>query len=484
MTTVTASGNPERIGATLPALAALTALAFALRVAGFDQSLLGDELFAFAEINGHSLVGVIAAVKDSVEVSPPLYFVLAWASSQIGDPTVWIRLPSLLLGTALVPLTYLLGAWTVHRRAGLTAAALIAVSPFAIFYATEARPYATLAFFGLLATLALLAAVRTGRLWLWVAYAASTAAVIYTHYSGIFVVSAMGIWALTFHRDDLRKIVAANIAAALAFLPWLPQVGGKGQLDVYGPFVLNPDLLRAPSRSLGGHPLLPLSELPGTIPSIIIAAVVAIGLVVTLTSWQRPRPEIWLLVGLALATPAGMLIAAATTGDAMFIARNMSASVPAATVGIAALVCGARGELRWILPIVLVTAAAVGGLRLVSPNWQRADARSAAQHLDQQAGPSAPIVLIAPADSPSYRPLDPYLSREHEILFGDPPGYQRAFSQAEATRRDVFVVYPNLPEITPLVTPPPTHTDTYRLVDEQTYRGFSGGIAIRRFSPK
>ena len=56
-----------------------------------------------------------------------------------------IRLPSLLLGTALVPLVYLLGP--AHRRGARGAdrrPPLIALSPFAIYYSSEARPYATL----------------------------------------------------------------------------------------------------------------------------------------------------------------------------------------------------------------------------------------------------------------------------------------------------------------------------------------------------
>ena len=53
-----------------------------------------------------------------------------------------MRLPSLIAGTATIPLVYLLGVRTLGRTAGLIAAAVIALSPFMIYYSVEARAYA------------------------------------------------------------------------------------------------------------------------------------------------------------------------------------------------------------------------------------------------------------------------------------------------------------------------------------------------------
>ena len=56
-----------------------------------------------------------------------------------GDSTVLVRLPSLVLGTAAIPVVFLLGRRVAGTRVGLFAAAILALSPFAIFYSTEAR---------------------------------------------------------------------------------------------------------------------------------------------------------------------------------------------------------------------------------------------------------------------------------------------------------------------------------------------------------
>src|SRR5436190_240162 len=82
---------------------------------------------------------------------------------------------------AAAPALYLLGRQTVGRAAAVLGAAILAVGPFAVFYGVEARPYATMAFFVVVSTLALLRAVATGTWWWWLAYALAAAAAAYSH---------------------------------------------------------------------------------------------------------------------------------------------------------------------------------------------------------------------------------------------------------------------------------------------------------------
>ena len=142
----------------LKAIAGITLLGLALRVAGLGQSLYGDELYTYRALVDHGLGDALRSVYRT-EDTPPLFFVLAWAAAKAGDPTLWLRVPSLVLGTAAIPLTYLIGLRTVGRSGALIGAALLALAPFAVFYAGEARAYATLVFFVALSTLALLRVV-------------------------------------------------------------------------------------------------------------------------------------------------------------------------------------------------------------------------------------------------------------------------------------------------------------------------------------
>ena len=104
---------------------AMTIAAFVLYLSQIHQSLFADEVFAYHEVAGHSLTSMIHAVGTGIEVSPPLYFVFAWFSAKLGDPTVCIRLPSLILGAATIPVIYLLGRDTIGRAAGAIGTAIL-----------------------------------------------------------------------------------------------------------------------------------------------------------------------------------------------------------------------------------------------------------------------------------------------------------------------------------------------------------------------
>ena len=116
-------------------VAVATAIGFALRVALVDQSLSSDELSSYWVVTRHTgLSGVWDVVHSDAEITPPLYFLLAKLTTQIGATPAMMRLPSLLAGTASIPLTYLVGKRTLGRQVGVAAATLAAVSPFMINY--------------------------------------------------------------------------------------------------------------------------------------------------------------------------------------------------------------------------------------------------------------------------------------------------------------------------------------------------------------
>jgi hypothetical protein len=123
----------------LIAVGGLAAVTVFLRFSQIHQSLVGDEVFTYRDIAGRSFQSVLTNVHTGGENSPPLYFVLAWASAKLGDPTVWIRLPSIIAGAAIVPVIYAIGRETVGRAAGLVAAAIFALGPFSFYYGVEAR---------------------------------------------------------------------------------------------------------------------------------------------------------------------------------------------------------------------------------------------------------------------------------------------------------------------------------------------------------
>ena len=220
-----ASARPEEgdLPRTFLVLVALITLGgLLLRLPSFHDAVTGDEISTYYIVNGHSLGRVLQLVWSNQETSPPLYFVLAWAArGLLGSEAESIRLISLLTGTAAIPLTFLLGLWTVGRRAALVGATCMALAPFMIFFSTDARPFMLVLFFALLSTLALLRALDTGRLAWWAAYAASSCAAAYTHYTVVFLLVVQLGWALWTQPRARKPLVLANAAAVVAYLPWL-----------------------------------------------------------------------------------------------------------------------------------------------------------------------------------------------------------------------------------------------------------------------
>ncbi len=114
------------------------------------------------------------------ENTPPLFYVLL-APLPL-DHELWLRLPSILAGTALIPVLYAIVRPLLGSGAALLAAVGLAVAPFAVSYSDYSRGF-MLAGLGLL--VALLAAQRLAlggsRRW-WAVYTLAATGALYSEY--------------------------------------------------------------------------------------------------------------------------------------------------------------------------------------------------------------------------------------------------------------------------------------------------------------
>ncbi len=118
------------------------------RTVPLNEAVSLDELLQPLQINPH--VGVSQVIHNLLTESnhPPLYFILAhwWMrlwSGNSGLVSLWVaRSLSAIFGALSVPAIYLLSAFAFRSSlVGLLAAAMMAVSPYGIFLAQEARHY-------------------------------------------------------------------------------------------------------------------------------------------------------------------------------------------------------------------------------------------------------------------------------------------------------------------------------------------------------
>lgn len=480
-----------------------------LRLILARQDLFADEISTYWIVSTNPLAGVIASVRSHFEITPPLSFVVEWLTSRVDPAPAWLRAGSVFAGTAIIPATYAVGARTAGRPAGLVAAAITALAPFMAYYSGEARSYALLMALVLLSTLSLLCAVDRRSAWAWSAYALSTCAAVYTHYTCVFVLGVQLAWLWWTHPEARRPALVANLAAVVGFLPWLPGLLAdlrSPTLAVLG--FLQPFNVERVRIALGhwsvGHPcdaVVALRDVPGIPALALLAAGVSISAVAVAVR-RRPHAlrvapasdhRVLLLVALALATPLGAALQSAIGPTTMFSTRNLAASWPAFALALATLTVAAGPRLRILTTALVVASFGIGATKLLDTRYERPHYAEVARHLEGVVAPGDVVIdeTVVPSPGPLSH-LDLVLRRElHLVRSGGPAVRERPFtildpvvSPEEAAReaaaaarggRIFLVTY--LQGVAGHAAP-----DGYRLVEQRLWPGFLT-IAVLVYEP-
>ena len=394
------------------AVLALTALGGGLRAVVAHQSIFADELSTYWISVSHGLGGVLKLLYSTgriqhAEITPPLSFVASWLTTRLGSSPELLRLPALLAGTATIPLVYAVGLRTVGRRAALLAAALTTLSPFMIYYSTEARAYGLLIFLVLGSTLSMLLAVDTGRRRYWALYAVCSAAAFYTHYTCVFVLGVQLVWLLWTERGLWRPALLANAGAALLVVPWLPGlIADERSPTLKILSALTPFSFQAVRQDLThwaiGYPYVQLPRLgfvrtglrqlpgvPGLVLLALAALVVAAGLVYRWRgdrSGARPSRRVVLVLALMLATPVGEF-AFSAVGTHLLGVRDLAASWPFLALSGAAMASLAGRRAGMVAAGLGLAAFAIGAVKMFEPRFGRPNYRAAAAYVAAHASP-------------------------------------------------------------------------------------------------
>jgi 4-amino-4-deoxy-L-arabinose transferase-like glycosyltransferase len=216
----------------------LILLAFGLRLQRLSfQPLWGDEgwSFYFASTSLADMVRLTA-----VDIHPPLYYALLGGWLQVaGSMPEAARFLSVVIGTLLTALAYRTAVRLFDRTAGLAAAAVVALAPFAIFYSQEVRMYGLVTLLSLASVYFFSRRTADGR-WqtkhFW-GYVLATAAALYTMYYAVFVPLFQALYVLLAagwgrrarlpRPYSLRRFFYALAVVALLYLPWVAYAGTK-----------------------------------------------------------------------------------------------------------------------------------------------------------------------------------------------------------------------------------------------------------------
>ncbi|MCP4415404.1 MAG: hypothetical protein GY805_02195 [Chloroflexi bacterium] len=249
-------------------LIAILLLAFALRLHALDsQSLWWDELKTVqrANMSFSELFADLAGHRAHL----PLYFILMRGWSWLGNSAFIVRLFSVIWGVLGVTAVFQLGRQIGSTKVGLTAAFLLAISPFHIYYSQETRMYSmlvTLLIFAHVGLIAILqeantplplsptapsASLRLNRNWLLYFLAMTTA--VYTHYFTFLIIFAHTIFFIL-HLRPLKPIsfywFGLMTLLAVLFAPWAIVIIGRSGYNQAIPIWINTVQLIEPILTL------------------------------------------------------------------------------------------------------------------------------------------------------------------------------------------------------------------------------------------
>lgn len=159
---------------------------------------------------------------------PPLYYFLLhlWLRL-VPNQDAALRVLGTLWNLGLVPATYMLSrALLGKQRLALTAAFLVAVSPFHILYSQELRMYTQVMLLALLGVWGYWQGRLSGQWQWWGLSGGAFLLALYTHYFAIWPLAAVGFHALLYIRDRQawwRAVMVMGMVGVL-FLPWVEVV--------------------------------------------------------------------------------------------------------------------------------------------------------------------------------------------------------------------------------------------------------------------
>jgi hypothetical protein len=338
----------------------------------------------------------------------PLYtLAMACWIKALGTSEVAVRLPAAIAGTLAIPALYGLGRTLRGPRLGLIAAALLTLSPYAHWYAQDAKMYSPLILLAILATWALLIAIRRGGV-AWIAYGIIVALSLGIHATFLLLLAAhaviaVGLWRAGYGERptgwQARWLALLIGVAALPLLIWgvifAVRNGPTWQVRATPWAIVQRMLVEFSVTNRADTSLHAWG-------SLLYAVLIALG--VGLTWWERPGagdfpPRRTLFIVGAITAVPGVLFMLLSVPRAVFEPRYLTVALPGFLL-LAAL--GIDGLLPWRPTWILAVAAGVAvlivaWLPLRDVNFstvpQKEDWREAYRHLAEHARAGDGVVI-------------------------------------------------------------------------------------------
>jgi uncharacterized membrane protein len=413
--------HTRRAPPTIAALVFLTILAAVLRLPFLDhQSLWWDETFTRGIVR-QSGIGDVWRQIQATESTPPLYYVLVWLSGARSAAAMRL-IPALALIFA-VPASYKMARQCAGRDIALATAAVVATSPDLVSYSTDARSYGLFVLTAILSAWAFLVLLRGYGHWRGAAWVLASAACVWTHYFGIFVVGAELLVLLVVCARGRQAILGWAAVLAASLLPLIPLVSSQSG-DERAQFIAGislPSRLTTTVRQFAMGPNVPRAWLEAA-GLLVFCGAVALGTTIVFRQRQRMPLVLLAVAAIGFLTPLGLGLVGI---EDRFYARNVVGVLPLIAFLAAPALVRARG-----IPLAAYCLLAIVTSVWVASNWryEPADWRSAVARM-QAVDPSAVVVASTPVGAPV---VQAYLHRSPVTNLGAP--VSRVWIAIEPTR--------------------------------------------------
>ncbi|MFI5053564.1 MAG: glycosyltransferase family 39 protein [Acidimicrobiia bacterium] len=349
----------------LPLAWAEAALALALGAITLgSKSLWFDEVYSVTTAGG-SWDAMYRSWRHR-DPNMSLYDVLLRSWRVLGTSDAAQRSLSVLATAATVLVVFAIGRRLFGPRVGLIAGLVIAIAPFAVHYAQEARSYALAALLVSLASYSFVVGIEDPRWLPWTGYAVFGALAIYAHFFAALVLVAHGASLFVLGRAEIpwRAVVRSGTALVVLALPavWLAATGPRDQLSWIG----RPDL--------HGAFWQPASMAGGTALSLVFLVLVGIAVWFGVLRWRSlgVGRESWRVafVILWLGVPWALSLAYSLVFQPVFLDRYLIVSLPA--LALAAAIGASQLARQWAA-VALMAVVALSAVQVVI--WYRGSAQ-------------------------------------------------------------------------------------------------------------
>ncbi|MDQ6840077.1 MAG: glycosyltransferase family 39 protein [Actinomycetota bacterium] len=238
-------------------VSALVVLAAILRVPNLGRAYWVDEGISVG-IASSSISQIPHLLR--LDGSPPLFYVVLHLWLRVfGASALATHVLAMVISLAVIPVAFWAGRSLFGRDAAFAAAALAATSPFLTWYGTETRMYTLLVGLCMIALTFTVRAVRYRTRGDAIGAVGASAAIMYTHNWGLYVVAVTFLVVLisawrSADRGLARSVIFCGVGVGVLYSPWLPslfaQIGSTAAPWAVPPGLV--DLIVDPATLLGG----------------------------------------------------------------------------------------------------------------------------------------------------------------------------------------------------------------------------------------